>query len=169
MRLLPNRGRGARWSWKENISCLHRKPRSPREDNNCWGRGQMHYGLEQQKIQTAVLGHSLIRSLVRSHRSLICLLRTACFARALRCAHSFARSLTLLTPSLWESEFFMSHNDLVLSHSGPSGPRFCRLWLWFDLPFLQKRKNTSKKVERKKEKKRERRRNICKRNIPCHR
>ena len=56
-----------------------------------------HYCLEQPKIQTAVLGHSLVRSLVRSHRSLVRLLRTA---RALRCAHSFARSLTSLTPSL---------------------------------------------------------------------
>ena len=40
-----------------------------------------------------VLGHSLLRSLVHSHRSLIRLLRTARFARALCCAHSFARSL----------------------------------------------------------------------------
>ena len=31
--------------------------------------------------------------------------------------HSFARLLTSLTPS-WESEFLMSQNDLVLSHSG---------------------------------------------------
>ena len=46
------------------------------------------------------LGHSLVRSLVRSHRSLVRLLRTARFARALRCAHSFARSLPSLTPSL---------------------------------------------------------------------
>ena len=38
-----------------------------------------------------VLGHSLVRSLVRSHRSLVCLFRTARFARALRCAHSFTR------------------------------------------------------------------------------
>ena len=40
------------------------------------------------------------RSSVRSHRSLVRLLRTARFARALRCAHSFARLLTSLTPSL---------------------------------------------------------------------
>ena len=46
------------------------------------------------------MGHSLVRSLVRSHCSLICLLRTARFACALRCAHSFARSLASLTPSL---------------------------------------------------------------------
>ena len=36
----------------------------------------------------------LARSLVRSHRSLIPLLQTARFARTLRCAHSFAHSLT---------------------------------------------------------------------------
>ena len=46
------------------------------------------------------------------------------FARALRYAHLFARSLTSLTrslrslPRLWESELLMSQNDLVLSHSG---------------------------------------------------
>ena len=48
-----------------------------------------------------VLGRSLLHSLVRSHHSLIRLLRTARFARALCCAHSFARSLThSLTPEL---------------------------------------------------------------------
>ena len=57
---------------------------------------------KEPRIQTAVLGHSLVRSLVRSHRSLVRLLRTARFARALHCAHSLARSLTSLTPSLVE-------------------------------------------------------------------
>ena len=38
--------------------------------------------------------HSLIRSLVHSHRSQIRLLRTTRFARALCCAHSFIRPLT---------------------------------------------------------------------------
>ena len=56
----------------------------------------VHFGPEQPKIQTEVLGHSLLHS----HRSLVCLLRTARFARALRCAHLLARSLTLLTLSL---------------------------------------------------------------------
>ena len=55
-----------------------------------------HCGPEQSRNQTAVKGHSL----VRSHRSLLRLLQTASFARALRCAHSFARSLTSLTPLL---------------------------------------------------------------------
>ena len=44
-----------------------------------------------------VLGHSLVRLLICSHRSLIRLLHPACM---LRCAHLFARSLTSLTPSL---------------------------------------------------------------------
>ena len=61
---------------------------------------EMHCGLEQPRLQAEVLGHSLVRSLVRSHSSLVRLLRTARFARALCCAHSFACSLTSLTPSL---------------------------------------------------------------------
>ena len=40
------------------------------------------------------LGHSLLRSLIRSHRSLIRLLRTARFARAFHYAHLLAHSLT---------------------------------------------------------------------------
>ena len=52
----------------------------------------MHGGLDNPKIGTSALGQSLLHSLVRSHRSLIRLIRTACLARALRCAHSFARS-----------------------------------------------------------------------------
>ena len=31
----------------------------------------LHYGPEQPRIQTEVIGHSLVRSLVRSHRSLV--------------------------------------------------------------------------------------------------
>ena len=46
------------------------------------------------------MGHSLACSLVCSHRSLVCLLRTARFAHAFHYTHSFARSLTSLTPSL---------------------------------------------------------------------
>ena len=59
-----------------------------------------HYGWEQPRIQTEVLGHSLIRSLVCSHRSLFCLLRPAYFAHTLRCIPSFTRSLTSITSSL---------------------------------------------------------------------
>ena len=58
------------------------------------------YGPDQPKTQMYVLGHSLVRSLVHSHRSLLCLLRPARFARALRCTLLFACLLTSLTPSL---------------------------------------------------------------------
>ena len=51
-------------------------------------------------LSTGPLARPFARLLVRSHRSLIHLLQTSRFARALRCAHSFARSLTSLTPSL---------------------------------------------------------------------
>ena len=59
-------------------------------------------GWNDTKSTRRVLGHSLFRLLVRSHHSLIRLLRTGCFARALRCAHSlaalcsFARSAALI-------------------------------------------------------------------------
>ena len=53
-----------------------------------------HCGSELPRIQTEVLGHSLVRWLVRSHGSFICLLRTACSASALHRVHSLARSLT---------------------------------------------------------------------------
>ena len=49
-------------------------------------------GKMTMKSTRRVLGHSLVRSLVRSHRSLIRFLRIACFTRALCCAHSLARS-----------------------------------------------------------------------------
>ena len=55
-----------------------------------------------------VLGHSLVSLLVHSYHSLICLLCTACFARTLRCAHSFARSLTSLTPKLMGKYIILS-------------------------------------------------------------
>ena len=59
-----------------------------------------HSEPERARIQTEVLGHSLVHSLVRLHSSLLWLLRTNRFARALHNAHSLARSLTSLTPEL---------------------------------------------------------------------
>ena len=53
-------------------------------------------------------------STVCLHRLLICFLRTAHFARMLRCAHSFARSLTLLTPKHMGK---CTIQCLVLNHS----------------------------------------------------
>ena len=57
----------------------------------------MHSGPEQPRIQTEVLGRSLIRLLVRSHRSLPRLLRTTRFANKLRCTHLFAHFAHSLT------------------------------------------------------------------------
>ena len=51
---------------------------------------------EQVRI---VMGHSLVRPLIRSHRSRICLLCTAHFAFALHCAHPIACSLTHSLPN----------------------------------------------------------------------
>ena len=45
---------------------------------------------------------------VRSHRSLIRLLCTAGFARALHCPHSFVRSLTYAFQSSWKNGFCLS-------------------------------------------------------------
>ena len=53
------------------------------------------------KSTRRAMGHSLLRSLVRSHRSLICLLRADCFARALHCAHSLIRSPTYSFQISW--------------------------------------------------------------------
>ena len=53
-------------------------------------------GWGNMKSTRRVLGHSLVRSLVCSHCSLICLLSIACFTCALRCAHLLARSAALI-------------------------------------------------------------------------
>ena len=84
------------------------------------------------KSTRRILGHSLVHLLVRLHRSLIRSLRTARFARALRCAHSFACSLTPSLPSSWESGifffYFLSTNAQVLTEGllcDKSVPRAC--------------------------------------------
>ena len=64
-----------------------------------------HNGSDKPRIQTLVLGHSLICLLVHSDRLLWCLLCPAHFACALHCANLFAHSLTLSRPSSWENEW----------------------------------------------------------------
>ena len=68
---------------------------------------QWHCGPEQPRIQNAVLGHSLVRSLIYSHRSLIHLLRPAhsftCSALLTALTRLLARSLCSL-PLLWNCE-----------------------------------------------------------------
>ena len=77
----------------------------------------VHHGPEQPWIQMRVLGTRSSISLVRSLRSLICLLHTACFVRALRCAHSIACSLTDSLRSSWER--LDGYFCCVLFFSGP--------------------------------------------------
>ena len=111
----------------------------------------MHYGRQQPRIQIEVLGHLLVRSLVRSHRSLAPLTRTA---------HSFTCSglLASLTPSAaltrllacslcslprsWESEFLISPNDLVLSHSASVPPSIPLRYSIVDALWSRTTKNT---------------------------
>ena len=59
--------------------------------NSFWPHNGQNALSEPHKIDTLVMSHSLIRSPVRSHRSLTRSLGTACFARAPQ--RSFARSL----------------------------------------------------------------------------
>ena len=99
-----------KWAHKQRNERASRKMsvravKSVHERANVRVRGQMcaraskwarHYGLKQPKIQTAVLGHSLVRSLVHSHRSLVRLLRSRPPLRSLirslaHFAHSLAR------------------------------------------------------------------------------
>ena len=75
------------------------------------------------KSTRRVLGHSLLRSLLHSHRSPICLLRTARFARALRFAHSFARSLTHSLRSSWERGFCLWNKRVDFIQFQPTEPR----------------------------------------------
>ena len=70
------------------------------------------------------MDHTLFFLLVCLHRSIACLLRPACFAFALRCAHSFARSLTRGTVNDWMailSVFFsIFDHSALLTQSWPS-------------------------------------------------
>ena len=70
-------------------------------------------GRMTMKSTRRVLVHSLLRIVIRSHRLLIRLLRTARFARALRCAYSFARSLTHSLRGLWEKGFVHELKALI--------------------------------------------------------
>ena len=68
-------------------------------------------GRMAMKSTRRLLGHSLLRSLVHLHRSLIRLLRTTRFARVLRCAQSFDRSLAhsgAYTLFLYKHTFFIA-------------------------------------------------------------
>ena len=74
-------------------------------------------GIMTMKSTCRVLGHSLIRSFPRLHRKLICLLCTACCARALRCARSCARSLAHSLALELMGKSFMSMNWMRRFHT----------------------------------------------------
>ena len=62
-------------------------------DGQSFAMEALHSDSEFLEIGMFIMGHSLIPSLVRSHLSLVRLLRTARLARALRFAHLSACSL----------------------------------------------------------------------------
>ena len=72
---------------KEFVKRMRRPKNVAAAEGKIWEIWSLHRGPEQPKIHTGVLGHSLVRSLVRSHRSLVRLLRTTRFA------HFFTPSL----------------------------------------------------------------------------
>ena len=74
-----------------------------------------HYGTEKSKIQMKVLGHSLVRSLIRLLRSFSCLIHSARFAALTRLLARSFRSL----PSSWESEWLDGYFSWVFLYSGP--------------------------------------------------
>ena len=82
--------------------------------------GRMHCDSEPLKIGTLVMSHSLIRSLVRLHRSLTRLLHTARFILLASLARCYVRSLarSLSFPSSWDNGIFLSNFQCVLNHSG---------------------------------------------------
>ena len=92
------------------------------EDERGVNDAPFHEGLQLGTIRTYVISHLLVHSLVRLHRSFVYLLHTDRFDRALRCAHSFARSLTRLLPSSLESAIFVIPNS---GHSAPQCMRAC--------------------------------------------
>ena len=100
-------------------------------------------GKMTMKSTRRVLGHPLLRSLARSHHSLIRFLRTARFARALRSAHSFVHSLTNSLRSSWERGSCL-WNDLRRFHTFSThcgvipSRKECRCQVW-ELPTLRKR------------------------------
>ena len=107
---------------KRRRSILHTDDPTIKDGPRFVGAGALWSGINKNRdVSTEPLARPFARSLAPLTRSLA----PDC---SLCCAHSFAHSLTSLTPSLrslprsWESEFLMSQNDLVLSHSAPVLP-----------------------------------------------
>ena len=102
-------------AWRNQPSASLRSPHSDSGDH---------------KIGMLVMGHSLIGSLVRSHRSLVRFLRTARCARAVRCAHSLAPELV--------GQWNILSNFQGVQNRCASGATVCdkkKVWNWM-LRFL---------------------------------
>ena len=69
-----------------------RNEKSKNGDDGKENKEECTLGRMTMKSTRRALGHLLLRSLVRSHRLHICLLRTARLVRAPRCAHLIAHS-----------------------------------------------------------------------------
>ena len=69
---------------------------------------------------------SSVRSFARTAHSIACSGLLASLASSAALTPSLARSLRSL-PRSWDSELFMSQNDLVLSHSGSADRVSCQL------------------------------------------
>ena len=80
-------------------------------------RNRPTFGRMTMKSTRRVLGQSLLHSFVRSHRSFIYLLRTARFARALRCAHSSARSLAHSVSGAHGNEIYVFRRNASISYN----------------------------------------------------
>ena len=72
------------------------------------------------KMICRVLGHLLVCSLICLHHSLIRLLRTACFARTLRCAHMFTRFAPprFATSDIWPTQSKLNRVQTIDAFSG---------------------------------------------------
>ena len=84
---------------------------------SCWSLERTHGSLEQSRIGTQALGHSLFSLLVCSYHSLIYVRCSAHFARTLDFAYSLARSLAhSLTSDAWKRDQCASLYSLFSTH-----------------------------------------------------
>ena len=95
--------------------------------------------LWSMKSTRRILGHLLLRSVVLSHRSLIRWHRSACFSRALCCAHSFARSLTHSLRSSRKRGFCSWNECFDFIQLQPTVARHDTDWDWISLTRIMKR------------------------------
>ena len=93
--------RGFIFSARENRRKLHTDYSNDVGDNDSWAT-PCTLGRMPMKLTRRVLGHSLLRSLVRSHRSFIHLLTS--LVRSAAVIRSLSRSLTLFQSS-WQIDF----------------------------------------------------------------